>query len=69
MGAREMRREDPVRLPGQAEGLGTTDEATSSVARSRDLSRMGSVGRGRSCLALSLPWERSTQSCAKTSLQ
>lgn len=55
MGAREMRREDPVRLPGQAEGLGTTDEATSSVARSRDLSRMGSVGRGRSCLALSLP--------------
>lgn len=28
-----MRKQDTARSPGQTEGLGTTDEATASVAR------------------------------------
>jgi len=73
MGSREMRRQDATRSPGQAEGLGTTDEATTTVARRGEPGRRrrkASRGRGRSCLALlSVSWERSTQSCAKTCLQ
>lgn len=68
MGAREMRRQDTVRSPGQAEGLGTTDEATTSVARRGQPGRMRrKASRGEreimSCFVKSLMGEIKTILC------